>query len=162
MYTYKLEEIKEENKNIFNNLFELYQYDFSEYYLDDVNDDGLYGHYKYIDEYFKDDTRHAYYIKVDGKYTGFVLINRITFVEKNANTIAEFFILKKYRRQKLGTDIALDIFNRFKGKWELRVLNKNDRGLEFWKKVIENNFKKIKKHHVVNNNEEWLVYTFSN
>ena len=39
----------------------------------DVNDDGAYG-YRYLDHYWTEEGRYAYFIKVSGKLAGFVMI----------------------------------------------------------------------------------------
>ena len=50
--------------------------------------------------------------------------------------MAEFFVLKKYRRQGLGTVAAQHVINRFPGKWEIRILDENQLAIQFWRQVI--------------------------
>ena len=68
-----------EQKSILRNLLELYQYETSPFEEDgdgDVNDDGAYG-YRYLDHYWTEDGRYAYFIKVSGKLAGFVMIRQV-------------------------------------------------------------------------------------
>ena len=62
----KLMKVKEEQKSILAHLIELYEYDFSEFEDNDVNAYGLYG-YSYLDYYWTEAGRYAYFIQVDGK-----------------------------------------------------------------------------------------------
>jgi predicted acetyltransferase len=160
---FELIPVLKDSKNLFNRLNELYQYDFSEYNLDDVDDNGIYEEYKYFDSYFIDPKRHAYYIKVNGKYAGFVLINNITLVSKDTNTnvIAEFFVMKKYRRYKIGSKVALRIFSMFPGKWEFKVLNKNSGGMPFWKNLLDENIKEYIVSNVNDEGKDFTVYNFN-
>jgi len=63
-----------EDREILANLLEKYDYEFSQYDDRDVNKLGLYG-YKYLDFYWTEDDRFAYFIEVDGKLAGFVMVN---------------------------------------------------------------------------------------
>lgn len=118
-------------------LVELYNHDFSEYTKEDVDEHGFYG-YSYLDHYWTDETRTPFFIKVDGKYAGFVMVGRFckyTLNEK-ANSIQEFFVMRKYRKMKIGSFTAKYVFDLFKGEWEVRVLHANEPALPFWHKVI--------------------------
>lgn len=54
-----------DDKEILKNLLKKYDYEFSQYDNRDVNSIGLYG-YKYLDYYWTEDKRWAFFIKVDG------------------------------------------------------------------------------------------------
>jgi predicted acetyltransferase len=64
----------------------------------------------------------------------------LVVAEKSDNgekfSIAEFFIMKKYRRRGIGNKVAKDIFDRHKGDWEIHQLKSNLPAQAFWKKVI--------------------------
>lgn len=61
-----LREVPLEEREILANLLEKYLYEFSQYDGCDINKLGLYG-YKYLDCYWLEDKRWAYFIEVDGK-----------------------------------------------------------------------------------------------
>ena len=48
----------------------------------------------------------------------------------------EFFVLRKYRRQSVGTMAARDVIGRFPGPWQLRQLHDNASATAFWRGVI--------------------------
>lgn len=51
-------------------------------------------------------------------------------------SVAEFFVLRKYRKSGLGNEAAWALFRLFPGKWRVAVLNCNSPALLFWEKVI--------------------------
>ncbi|HXK50010.1 MAG TPA: GNAT family N-acetyltransferase [Clostridiales bacterium] len=157
--------VKEEEKTILGHLLELYNYDFSEFEDSDVNALGLYG-YSYLDCYWTDDRRYAYFIKVDGKLAGFVMVCDYCYVSKDKNTLflSEFFVMRKYRRKGIGETAAKKVFLKHKGKWELTMHPENKGALRFWEKVVtEISGNTLKMHKNVDNvypNSKAIAYTF--
>ncbi|MCP4712667.1 MAG: GNAT family N-acetyltransferase, partial [Planctomycetes bacterium] len=103
----ELIQVPEEEKSVLLQLLELYAYDFSEFDDNDVNEHGLYG-YTYFDYYWTEEGRVPFFIRVDGKLAGFVLVNEYCYLVKEPGTksIAEFFVMRKYRRQGIGKAVA--------------------------------------------------------
>ena len=132
--------VRMEEKEILRNLLEKYDYEFSQYDDRDVNMLGLYG-YNWFDCYWPDPDRHPFFIKADGKLAGFVMIaNYMEFFPGITQySMAEFFVLYKYRRSGVGTFAATEAFRRFPGLWELRCHPKNTASVHFWDKVIREN-----------------------
>jgi predicted acetyltransferase len=125
------------DRGIFINLMQLYMHDFSEFVDIDVQDNGLYRAYAYLEDYWKDDkTRFAYLIKISGILAGFVLVRFIEVEEGGRYSIAEFFIIRKYRRTGMGSLVAKQIFDLYKGNWEIFQKESNIPAQEFWTKVI--------------------------
>lgn len=137
-----------EKKALFR-LLQLSEYDFSEIILSDVNDDGIY-EYPYFDRYLTDNKRHIFTLKVEQSYAGIALINDVSYVISDPDRLcmAEFFILKKYRRKGLGKTFAFEIFNTLRGNWELFQHDANIVATKFWTSIIkeysEDNFKIVK------------------
>jgi predicted acetyltransferase len=131
-------EVKETEKSVLRQLMELYAYDFSEFDGEDVNEHGFFG-YTYFDYYWTEDNRHPFFIKVDGKYAGFVLISDYAYVVKTGaiKSVTEFFIMRKYRRKGIGKSVAMQIFDRFPGIWEVLQHGENEPSMRFWEKVIQ-------------------------
>ena len=129
--------VEETEKSVLRHLIELYAYDFSEYDDADVNEHGLYG-YTYFDYYWTEESRHPFFIRVDGKLAGFVLINDYCYVVKDpgARSIAEFFVMRKYRKKGVGKSVAIQVFDRFPGMWEIIQHGENEPSKEFWASVI--------------------------
>ncbi|WDV47484.1 GNAT family N-acetyltransferase [Clostridiaceae bacterium M8S5] len=142
--------VKLDEKEILKNLLEKYDYEFSWYDNRDVNALGLYG-YEYLDYYWTEKNRWAYFVKVDGKLAGFVMVNDYPETnEKTDYTMAEFFIMYKYRRCGVGKYVAMKVFDMFKGKWQLKRHPKNIGSVYFWDNVVskytDGNYKLIKAH----------------
>ncbi len=162
----KIELVKatEQQKSVLCNLMELYQYELSEIEAKDVNACGLFG-YRYLDYYWIEPERHPFLVKVDEKLAGFVLINQHTYLhqDNNAKSIAEFFILKKYRSQGIGKQVAIQIFDKFPGNWEVRQTAFNLGAQAFWSKVISQ-YTNETFDEVLLNDDRWhgQIKTFNN
>ena len=155
----ELLEAKEKDKNVIYNLMQLYTYELSFFEDNTTNfellENGLFKINKYIDLYWKEEERHPYIFKCDGKIAGFVLER---FNEEGINEIAEFFVLNKYRQHGFGTFMANEMFNKYKGKWEIRTLLKNKRAQDFWRRVIKNASNGIYEEHLIRNNTRYAFY----
>lgn len=121
--------------SVLRNLLQLYVYDFSEIEGFELNDHGLF-RYRYLDHYWTDEDRHPFLIYIDGTLGGFALVNTVTFAEESDFNIAEFFILRKYRRKGIGTRVAHHLFDMFPGWWEVRQTTLNVAAQDFWRNVI--------------------------
>ena len=127
-----------EDREILANLIEKYEYEFSQYDGRDVNRLGLYG-YEYLDYYWTAEKRWAYFIEVDGKLAGFVMVNDFPEVEdrKTDFSIAEFFVMYKYRKKGIGRQAFFMAVDLHKGKWQLKRHPGNLGSVHFWDKVID-------------------------
>lgn len=132
----KIEPVKYNEKLVLEHLLELYIYDFTDYLDLDVNEEGLFT-YSHLNEYWGDPHRFPFFIKVDGKFAGFVLVMKV-LMGKGApyNYIAEFFVMKKYRRISVGKTAAFNIFDKFPGKWLITEVEKNLPAQKFWHHII--------------------------
>src|SRR5262245_33563874 len=126
-----------EQEPILANLLELYAHDFSEFHHIELRADGRFG-YKYLPLYWEEPHRHPYLVMIDGKLAGFVLVKRGSEVSGNEDVwdMAEFFILRGYRRRGFGTQVAHEVWRRFPGRWEVRVMESNHKAKEFWERTI--------------------------
>ncbi|HEY1631182.1 MAG TPA: GNAT family N-acetyltransferase [Rhizomicrobium sp.] len=75
----------------------------------------------------------AFLIRVDGHPAGFALVKQIG---PDTYDMGEFFIGRQYRRKGLGEKIATQLFDQFKGHWELRELTTNTGAQAFWRKIV--------------------------
>ncbi len=126
------------HKDVINQLMQFYIYDFSEYLPLDVEDNGRFADYPYLENYWKEEgKKFPYMILKDGKYVGFVLVRLIEAEPHNYFSVAEFFVMKKYRREGVGKTIAKEIFNLHRGNWEVYQKESNKPAQFFWNKVID-------------------------
>jgi len=132
---FEIVSVKEDEKEILRNLLEKYLYEFSQFELEDVNPLGLYG-YSYLDCYWTEDGRWAFFLKADGKLAGFAMVNNYPEAGKTDYCMSEFFVMHKYRRCGLGKWAAFQLFDRFKGTWQLKRHPKNLPSVAFWDRVV--------------------------
>ena len=104
-----------EKKHIIRHLLELYVHDMSEWEQTDVNEAGLYG-YKYLDHFWTEDGRYPYLMTADGHYCGFAFV-RTAPVQGEYNSIAEFFIMRKYRKHGLARHLLEYVHEHHLGEW---------------------------------------------
>jgi len=123
------------DKIILRNLLELYQHDMSEFNEEDVNEQGEFG-YNYLDNYWTEPGRFPFLLKYSGEIAGFALVRQVSEDDLAHFTMAEFFILRKYRQLGLGRSVALQLFERFDGQWRIAQEAGNYLAQEFWRKVI--------------------------
>lgn len=116
-------------------LMELYCYDFSAFDGADVDAQGRFG-YPYLDLYWTEEGRHPFLLRVDGKLAGFVLVNKHTLLPNSEWSVAEFFVMRKYRRHGIGKQAAHFIFDQFRGRWEVAQIASNPEARQFWRRVI--------------------------
>ncbi|WP_274650109.1 GNAT family N-acetyltransferase [Paenibacillus humicola] len=136
--SFELIRASHEYKEVIRNLMQFYVYDFSEFEPCDVEADGLFGPYPYLEDYWKEESlRYPYVIKQNDKYAGFVLVRLIESGERRYFSMAEFFMMKKYRKKGIGKSVAKQIFHLHKGQWEVFQLESNQPARIFWTKVID-------------------------
>lgn len=132
-----LKRVTVDEKEILKNLLEKYDYEFSQWDNRDVNKLGLYG-YNYLDYYWIEENRYAFFIIVDENLAGFVMINDYPEVEDEPTdyTISEFFVMYKYRQKGVGKFAAFKVFDMFRGKWQLKRHPKNISSVYFWNNIV--------------------------
>lgn len=118
-------------------LLELYIHDFSELFEVELGVDGRFG-YDSLPLYWSEAGRHPFLAWVDGKLAGFVLVKRGSGGSDDEEVwdMAEFFVVRGCRRRGVGTAVAHAMWRRFPGRWEVRVMELNHAGHEFWKHAI--------------------------
>lgn len=125
-----------DHRMVIENLVQFYIYDFSEYVNCDVEANGLFAPYPGLNDYWQQDDKFPYIIMQEEKYIGFVLVKFIQAAERSYFSIAEFFIMKKYRQQGIGKAVAMQVFNLHRGQWEVYQRETNKPAQLFWHKVI--------------------------
>jgi predicted acetyltransferase len=118
-------------------LFELYVYDLSEVLPLDVGDDGRFRPLP-LDAYWSDPRCHPFLLRAGGKLAGFALVqerSRLTG-DESVRDMAEFFVVRRYRKQGIGERAAAWLFDRFPGSWEVRQKRENQAATAFWRRAI--------------------------
>jgi predicted acetyltransferase len=81
--------------------------------------------------YWTDSDRKAFLFQVEGALAGFALV-----FAGEPRDIAEFFVMRKYRGRKVGTQAAASLFDQFPGRWTVRQQLTNPAATAFWRKAI--------------------------
>lgn len=133
----RIEAATAEQQPVLANLLELYTHDFSEILDVQLGADGRFG-YADLPLYWQEHTRHPFLIKADGHLAGFALVRKGSLVSGADNVwdVAEFFILRGYRKHGIGTEAAHEVWRRLEGAWEVRVMQRNAGAHEFWSRAI--------------------------
>jgi len=129
---------KKSQAAVLDNLMQLYLHDFSEFSGEVINESGRY-EYPYLDHYWEDPDRYPFLIYADKDIAGFAL-TRFEVDPLNGQgrmDMTEFFVLRPYRRQQIGTLAAERLWNLFPGQWQVMVWKANKPAYAFWKPLIE-------------------------
>lgn len=115
-----LDIVKEDKKDVLYRLLEYSLYEESANDLNEMNEDAIF-EYKYFDSYFIDNDKDAYFIreKETNKLLGFAMINSYVQVFEKGHSIAEYMIIPKYRKNHIGKKVAFELFDKYKGNWEV-------------------------------------------
>ena len=124
-----------QDKPVLRQMLELYQYDMTEFWPQDLNEHGEYG-FIGVERYLKNSRLRAYFFLVDNKYAGFGLVDPDVCLLENEFWMGQFFVLKKYRRLGVGRKGARFIFSQFPGKWEVGQMPLNAPARKFWLRTI--------------------------
>jgi predicted acetyltransferase len=115
-------------------LLELYQYDLSDIWLQDMDSEARYGF---------DLARHRLakgsraYVALDGaQYLGFALVAPAIVTRTEGKWMEQFFVHKRYRRCGAGRELARHVLFDNPGHWEIGQIAGNDAAHAFWRSVI--------------------------
>ena len=123
------------------NLFQLYMHDFSEFaeigtLHGEVASDGRFAHGA-LDVCWREEGWFPLLIRADRRLAGFALVSPWSALDRPLDwSVAEFFVLRKYRRARVGMRAGKLIFERFPGRWEVPVASYNRPALPFWRKTV--------------------------
>jgi predicted acetyltransferase len=144
------------------NLIELYAHDFSEFVDLEIGEDGRFG-YASLPLYWTEPGRHPFLIRIDGLLAGFVLVKQGSELTGNQQAwdMAEFFILRGYRRRGIGATAAHQVWKHFPGPWEVRIMQANTSALHFWTKAIAAfTGQSVDPDSIHHNGKLWSVFRF--
>jgi predicted acetyltransferase len=123
---------------ILSNLLQLYAYDLSETFGLELGSDGRFK-YDQLPLYWSEpERRFPFLIRHGTGIVGFALATRGSPGSDDPQDfdVAEFFVLRRYRRQGIGREAAFLLWNRFSARWIVRVSEGNHAGRQFWTRTI--------------------------
>ena len=144
------------------NLLELYAHDFSEFHPLEIGVSGRFG-YPSLPLYWSEPGRCPLLIKMGGNLAGFAFVKRGSEFSGSLAVwdMAEFFVLRGYRRRGIGTQAAHEVWRQFPGPWEIRVMQSNVSAHPFWECAISE-FTGEAPHPVFaeKGGKHWKLYSF--
>lgn len=120
------------------NLLELYVHDMSAYFPNvELGPDGRFGYAK-LPLYWSEPDRYPFLIRMESRVVGFALVTRGSPVSDDPATydIAEFFVLRAYRRLGVGRRAAFALWQTLRGPWTVRVSVGNAGAARFWSDAV--------------------------
>ena len=122
-----------EDLPIVHQLARLYRYDLSEFANWSVPADGDYI-YLGLEDYWEEGYL-PLVIKVNDELAGFVILSDEKCDHDSCYECVEFFVMRKFRGQGVGKHVALQLFNRYRGRWVIKQLAANIPAITFWNKI---------------------------
>lgn len=151
-----------EQAPILENLLELYVHDFSEFHDVEIGEDGRFG-YPPLPLYWSEPDRHPFIVRMDGKLAGLVFVKKGPGISGRGAVwdMAEFFIIRGCRRRGMGTQVAHEVWKRFPGPWEVRVMQANIPAQQFWAAAISRFAgEAIRPVHIEKGGAFWTFFSF--
>lgn len=142
-YHIKLVEASVIDKPVLRSMIQFYLYDTSEYNGKDPDKHGVFD-YMFFDHYFtehgrQEEGRLPIMIQINDLLAGFALINTFSILTPqtpSTRNLADFFIMRKWRRRSIGKVIVKEIFDTWQGHWEVKQERENISAQQFWRNVI--------------------------
>jgi ribosomal-protein-alanine N-acetyltransferase len=122
---------------IIQNMASYYAYDVSEYMGWPQQNDGKHSIGMDFIKYWQAENTFPLIIKYQDELVGFVIIDKNVSDLSNDFNIAQFFILRKFKKKGIGRHIAFQCFDKFFGNWEVFVMPGNEGAYRFWRKIIK-------------------------
>jgi predicted acetyltransferase len=141
------------DRPVIERLLELYLYDLAEVHSFPIGPDGRY-RYERLDEFW----HHPYLLFSGDDIAGFALvIERCPITGREpCFFMAEFFVLRPYRRRGFGTEAARKVLAAHRGLWHVAVMATNPPAMSFWQKLAAPF--RGEARHLTHEGEAWLLY----
>ena len=119
-------------------LMQLYAYDFSELMGFDIGEDGTFAGGTTLASFWSESWRHPFVIRADTRIAGFCILDERSRLsgDRSICDVAEFFVLRKFRRRGVGAQAARLAFARYPRRWEVRQTAENVAATAFWRRAI--------------------------
>jgi predicted acetyltransferase len=115
-------------------LLELYQYELSDIWPQDLDTQGRYGYdlsrHRLGERFF------AHVALDDSGYVGLALVAPALVTRTEGSWMEQFFVLKRHRRSGVGLALARHVFRSHPGAWEVGQMPANVAAQAFWRRVI--------------------------
>jgi predicted acetyltransferase len=146
----------DDDRPVIEQLIQLYLYDMASEHPWPLEADGRYA-YDFLDRFWQ----HPYLLLSEGEIAGFALvIHGCPITDDPAPWfMAEFFVLRPYRRRGLGRDAVRHVLKQHTGPWNIAVLQTNAQALAFWHEALAVHAPTITP--AFHDAEDWFVHSFN-
>jgi predicted acetyltransferase len=126
------------DSTVVSNLLELYSHDLSAAFSLELGADGRFGYERLSLYWSEPDRRFPFLVRRGQLLAGFAFVTRGSPLSDDPNVfdVAEFFVVRRYRRCGVGRRAAILLWNRFAARWIVRVFEENHQGCQFWASVV--------------------------
>lgn len=161
--TVTLDRASQSDASTLANLLQLYIHDLSAVFPNvELGPDGLF-RYDQLPLYWSaPDERFAFLIRVRGGLAGFALVTRGSPAsdDPNALDVAEFFVIRRFRRGGVAREAARLLWSTLPGRWTVRVFKGNKPALLFWAQTLPKLVRSVDVADLPSNPNAWRVYSF--
>ncbi len=121
------------------NLIQLYIHDFSELFAGtqrcELGAEGRYALDHPLAPWLAAPANSALLLVGDGQLAGFAQIEGVADPDA-IRRVAEFFVVRKHRRNGFGMAAANAVFDRWPGRWKAEVMRRNTGAAAFWPRAV--------------------------
>jgi predicted acetyltransferase len=144
-----------DDRSVIARLIQLYLYDMAAETPFPLQDNGLY-EYDHLDAFWQ----YPYLLRIAGDLVGFALVTDHCPITGRTPCwfMAEYFVLRPYRRHGVGRHAARALFARHPGPWHIATTAHNHPAARFWPKAIPQPFTQSPAHH---DGMDWTVRAFT-
>ena len=118
-------------------LYRFYWYDFTEFTGEDVDPSGVFDD-RFAEAYLTKPQHTPFLFRVEGRFAGLAVVRTTDAVDGSGEVtdMEQFFVMRKYRRRGAGEAAARALFDRYPGRWQVRVRHDNLPAQAFWRATI--------------------------
>jgi predicted acetyltransferase len=162
-WTVSIEAAPAEAQPLIANLLELYSHDLSDVFPVDIGPDGRFGYARLPLYWSAPDTRLPFLIRCGDRVAGFALVTRGSPASDDPSVfdVAEFFVLRRYRRGGVGRQAAHALWSTLGNRWVVRVSDANRPAVPFWANVVRMYSNgEFTESRLTNDGQSWRVFSF--
>jgi predicted acetyltransferase len=154
-----------QHDTLLRNLWQFYMYDFSRFMTDWRLTSGGRFFETDLDGVWSRPYRQVFILQVLNDIAGFTIadVKRHSYLtdDPEVNYLAEFCVLAPFQGKGIGAAAATQLFDRFRGRWEVFEMEENRPAQAFWRKVI-GRYMKGDYREMISKDHHGIVQLFDN